>query len=483
MTTTSLNSFVTLFNKDHYEITENFNEVKVVIESTTNLNLQLNTFEEGLSFLNQRDNLLLSVIIGDNDPIDFYLGDSKQDFVSELNKSMLNREEENIITNITISKKQVGGVISIYNIEIFLTFLGQLSLLNMLAQFNDFLKGNFLQMEQQLPGQIVETSSIFLSNLGNQISPVPIERNKLIDKGRSIGFSQFYTNFQLVPEDFIIKKNNSHLLSRLLGRIALACSAAYLFDQFTIGQSEIQYKLTGYKVIQGISDFSSIGLDPNSQFEKIYLWVYNAPNFNDRIGLARNIISLHLQPETHLAIIGSPYTALASAYKVYEKENIKQYITIRNNLSEQLLKIHDRANSLADAFASGLQKNGLALISFYISVIVLKVVSKDHLTNVFTLDTSVFSTVIIICSFFYLWFSRWELKNQKERFSKQYFELKRRNLDLLDAQDIKRILNDDREFLQDMDFIKTKLKNYSIMWICFLVLMLISTWFLFFWYS
>jgi hypothetical protein len=484
MTPSTLTSFISLFAQHKCVIAENFNEVKVLLESDSYNSIDTGAFEQALAFLNKRDALSLSVIIGDNDPIDFYSDNSVPEFVSGLSQAMDNHDDELITVTITLTKKQVDGLISVYDLQSFLAFLKRLSLENLLSQFNDFLKQtSFLLLEQQQRGPAIKTKTIALCNKGDGAKGNSIERDKIIGKARTVGFSPFFTKYQLVPEDFILEIFSNHPLARLFARVGLICSAAYLFDQLTVEIGSISYKLNGYKTVQGIADFSVLAPDVNRQLEMIYTWVYNAPNFNDRLGLARNIISLHLAPEGQLECNGSPYTALSSAYKVYEKENIRQYVTIRNNLSEQILKVHDRANALADTFASGLQKNGLALITFYISVIVLKVVSKDHLLNVFTLDTSIFSTVIIICSFLYFWFSRWELLTQKKRFAEQYFELKRRNLDLLDMQDIKRILNDDREYIQDLEFIKTKLRNYSFMWVCFLMLMFISTWFLFFWYN
>ena len=88
------------------------------------------------------------------------------------------------------------------------------------------------------------------------------------------------------------------------------------------------------------------------------------------------------------------------------------------------------------------------------------------------------------CSIFFTGSSpRWELVKQKERFSGHYFDLKRRYIDLLDRQDIDRILNNDREFSQDLEFINAKLKIYSFMWLMFLISMFVSTWFLYWWYK
>lgn len=479
-----LEKLIGLFDYIESSISENFNEVKILLKGETYLDLDIYRLEEAIADLNLRDKLQISVLIGDNEPIDYYTPDHVQNFVFELNKRMGVREDEPIEIIVTITKKQVNGLLSIYNYSYFLIFLEKQELWNLLTQFNNYLAPTgFLMFENQNQGTVFNTNSIYVVNKEDTIVLKPVDRSKIISKARTVAYSNFFTEFELLPEDFILRSNVKNHFANLLERLAIVAAQAYLFDNFTIEGSLIRYKLNGYKTIIGSINFAEIKNDVDHQLESIYTWTYNSGSFNDKLGLAKNIISLHINPDSGLAVDGSPFNALASAYKVYEKENIKQYIAVRNSLSEQLLKFHDRANTMAESFASSLQKSGLALISFYISVIVLKVVSKDHTTNVFTFDTSIFASVIIICSFFYFWFSRWELINQKKRFSGQYFDLKRRNRDLLDTQDLDRILNYDREFSQDIEFINAKLKRYSFMWLLFLTCMFSSTWLLFFWYK
>ena len=152
-------------------------------------------------------------------------------------------------------------------------------------------------------------------------------------------------------------------------------------------------------------------------------------------------------------------------------------------MSDQLLNFHDRANKIIETFASGFQKSGLALISFYISAIILKVLGKPQMTNVFTLDASVLSSVFLFFGFVYFLVCRWDLATQRKRFTDNYHDLKRRYTDLLNVQDIQRILNQDREFSTDLQFMNDKMKVYSLMWVVFLSVLFIITWGLFMHYN
>ena len=180
---------------------------------------------------------------------------------------------------------------------------------------------------------------------------------------------------------------------------------------------------------------------------------------------------------------GNPFQSIQSSFKVYEKQNIKQYIEVRNKISDQLLDFNNRANKVIETFASGFQKSALALISFYISAIVIRVLSKGDFVNVFSIDATLLSIAFIGGSFVYYRVAKWEVIEQRKRFVDSYTHLKERYTDLLEKDDIKRILNDDKEFNADIAFINNKLKAYSNLWKWFLGILLIVTLLLFCTYS
>ncbi|QXV66537.1 hypothetical protein INP83_05485 [Mucilaginibacter sp. 21P] len=198
--------------------------------------------------------------------------------------------------------------------------------------------------------------------------------------------------------------------------------------------------------------------------------------------MARNIISLHLDNSKGIEIIGNPFQSIQSSYKVYEKQNIKQYIEIRNKISDQLLTFHDRANKIVESFASGFQKSALALISFYISAIIIKLIGKPVFKDIFTIDSTILSSVFICFSYIYYRIALWEVKEQRKRFIGSYKNMKQRYLDLLDVEDIKRILNDDKEYYADLSFLDDKQQKYANLWKYYLLGLFIVTTSLFLYY-
>lgn len=480
----NLSHFLSLFEHTEAKVTEQFDELTIVLNAESHKNVEGLAFSDGLRFLNDRDKLSLSFVIDGGESVDYYSGNDPEDFLSSLRSKLSIVEEEKIEILIRVSKELKEGIISVYSYPDFLRFLEGLTTQALFFEFNFYLqKGNFLIFEHQNDGPIVVTSSIWWVNRQFSGLPNTIDRTIITSRAKTSCHYNFLSKFSLLPQDFSIISSECPKLENLLGKCEIILSIIYLYDITNLQNNVLEYRLNGYKSISGKADLSHVMPDSEHQYFNIFTWVYDSGNFVDKLGLARNIISLHLESKDRIELKGDPYRSIQSSYKVYEKQNIRQYIEIRNKISDQLLSFHDRANKIIETFASGFQKSAFALITFYISAIILKVLNKDKLIEVFTIDAAVLSTAFILCSIVYYLVLKWEVKAQRNRFERNYRNVKRRYTDLLDEQDIIRILNHDHEFLNDVAFIKDKEKNYSIMWFVFLAIFFITTWLLYFIYN
>lgn len=479
-----LSLFLALFEYSDVKITEQFDEFKIVLKSETHKKLEASTFIHCLDFLNSRDKLQLSFVVDEGEPIDYYSDVDPADFLSELDSKLSIVEDEKIEITIRVIKNIVNGIISIYSYSDFFIFLKGLTVQAIFHEFNSYIqKENYLIFEYQTQETVIKTKSIWFVNIDYSGIPEKLDRDSIINKAKSSCHYNFLSKFVLLAEDFLPTTSDSNDLDDMMNRLAIVLSIVFLYDITNLQNDKLDYRLNGYKSISGNEDLSLVKADKELQYYKIYNWVYDSGNFVDKIGLARNIISLHLDNVDHTDLKGDPFRSIQSSYKVYEKQNIKQYVEIRNKISDQLLNFHDRANKIIETFASGFQKSALALITFYISAIILKVLNKDKLIEIFTIDAAVLSTAFILCSVVYYFVLRWEVKAQRIRFENNYKDVKKRYTDLLDEQDINRILNNDHEFKSDLIFITSKAKNYTIMWFIFLSIFFTSTWLLYFIYN
>ncbi|MBT2560843.1 hypothetical protein J7E50_08345 [Pedobacter sp. ISL-68] len=484
MINSSLLPLVSLFNYGSCNIEESIEEVTICLLSDSYKALVIGPFISTVNLINKRDQLLISFFIGDGDPKEFSTGSDASEFIKDVDRLNAIRQDEEIKVVIKIFKNQSEGIISVYDYAALLTFLEKLSIQAILLEFNRLIKKvNLLIFEHQSDEKVSKSKSIWFVNKDFSGQPDQIERNIFINKAKTSCHYNFLAEFVLVPQDFFLNIEACARLTLLFNRLAIINAIVFLFDITVINDSNLNYKINGYKSITGDTDLNDLPADQENQYFKIYDWVYDSGNFNDKIGLARNIISLHLDGKDKIELKGDPFQSIQSSYKVYEKQNIKQYVEIRNKISDQLLSFHDRANKIIETFASGFQKSALALITFYTSAIVLKILNKDKLIEVFTIDAALLSTGFILCSAGYFFLSKWEVNAQRKRFEQNYADIKKRYADLLDEQDIERILNNDNEFKNDLKFMIDKGRNYTLLWFYFLIILLIITWLSYFIYN
>jgi hypothetical protein len=484
MVEASFQELVNLFEFKSLLINERFDELSVSFILEKINTIDASQFEDALKFLNARDSFQFSFSIDDGESTDFYHGNPITEFINDLNSKLSLVEEEAVNINIKVTKAITTGIISVYSYGALIDYFKNLSFQALLNDFNKFLaKENYLIFEFQTVELVSKTKSIWFVNKGFSGLPDQILRQPMLNRAQTSCYFNYLPKLSIVPQDFDLLEAPTDDLAKIFNKLANVLSVAFLFDITNLQNNNLEFRLNGYKSINGVCDLSAFRIDPEKKYFKIYDWVYDSGNFVDKIGLARNIISLHFENDKLEELKGDPFTSIQSSYKVYEKQNIKQYIEIRNKISDQLLSFHDRANKIIETFASGFQKSAFALLTFYISAIILKVLGKDKLVQVFTIDAAILSTSFILCSIIYFFISKWEVDVQKVRFQNNYNDIKNRYADLLDQQDINRILNDDHEFNGDLNFIQDKEKKYTIMWFSFLAIFLVSTWLLYFIYN
>ena len=317
------------------------------------------------------------------------------------------------------------------------------------------------------------TQTIKFIPKGRQIQSSNVRNIDSLAKIKNLCHCNLIDKYQFIPDDFYpITPNNNTVLDNLFGKFSLLYSAIFLFDIFSVERTTIEYRLNGYRTIYQKIDFSNIDISSYETYYQIYSWVYNGGNIVDKIGLARNILSLNFDKE-NLKLSDTTFEAIKSGYKIYQKENIKQYIEIRNKISDQLFELQNKADKIVDNFVSDYKKTFLAIVSFFISVIVIKVVSSGDFIGGFTKEVTLLSIGFLLVSLIVMFVARWEINKQLIRYSEFYKNLKERYRDLLDESDIKRILNDDKDFNSNKQFIEKRRKAYTVLWITSLILLFI----------
>ena len=414
------------------------------------------------------DQSILSIKVGHSDAM-FFRGDNLDDFKENIAIGIQLYGEEDVVVNFKISKKSID-CIHIYDFESFVLFWEETptpDILSLIKNRRDVSGSlHFILTESNI--EHFHSQNIHFSATKEDDG----EKNNL-----SISDNCHFGNV----EEYPFNANFFHLLKRpkiknpiteSLDRMNLLFCIISIFDITSIKNDSLYYKLNGYKSFEGTIKLSDLDVSIRAVYFKICDWIYSEESkVSDKIGLARNIISLSLR-ENSISISDSVYLSIQSGYKAYLQENISKYIEIRNKIVDELSWISQKAGDIAANYLSNYQKSIFTFLSFFISVFILRFLKNGEVEEVFTKEVTIFSLSFLLLSIIFLMFSRWNLELEKSRLERKYKNLKNRYTDLLDSNDIDRILKDDSEFKYEINYVDKRKRNYTTLWIVTILVLL-----------
>ena len=339
-----------------YLINEDFNEVKV----STSFNIgKIDTtvdFKILTKGLNVRDTFHIS-FLKEGEVIENFSSQNNDDlssFIEEINNNVT--EGDKIDLELTIIKNPVNSVISIYYLSHFTHYLNSLSFSVFLNVIEKYLNGEKLVFENQQQSDKTDfsTQTISFGSSADGLKSISSKNRQNKVYGATNLCHWDCDNKNLLPEDIypIVSDKSSIELTKIFSKCGLLYTMMFIFDYTSIKDDSFLYKLNGYKTFGEkiiTLKVSDIGVDSTSfnLVYKIYQWIYSGGNTNDKLSIARNILSLNFDPKT-LQISPTAFDSILSNYKIYERQNVKQYIEVRNKLSEILIDLQGNIDKICN---------------------------------------------------------------------------------------------------------------------------------------
>lgn len=394
--------------------------------------------------------------------------------------------DDKCIISIRINKRiHNKNLIFIYSYEDFTGYLTQLYVIDFISIISKHLtacNGVAVFVVSNLSASFSTNSLYFVSKMPDQDLISNTDHTKVWDKLKSVCQFSGIENCNALPSDFevITKGSIPASLSALFEKCCLVLLLAIFWDFMHIKNNKLSGRLNGYKTINADFDILQLSTSSLSNYYTIYSWLIKGGSLQDKMSISRNLISFNLDNVDKYSLPDAVYPSILSAYNIYERQHIKQYIELRNKMSDQLIGFNEKAGKIIETFAGSFQKSALAVVSLYASMIIARVLSSQSAKVAFTLDATIVSLAFLLISLVYFFISRWEVRQHRLRYKENYENMKKRNEDLLTKDDIQVILNDDREYKADMVFINGKLRLYSFLWVFLLSLLAFITLLLFF---
>jgi hypothetical protein len=452
-------------------VTEIFSSFKVEYDTVTKTigNESLNDF---LTKISPTDSFLLSLNVGEI-PINFD-GKNKSinDFVNDFTAEAKYLDNQEIRLEFVVGKKINNGIRQIYDYNSFSKFWTETPPQQLLQTLRlNFETSNFLSFfYNEGNKEIIQTANIYFG-YGKEIV------SNQIFKCQQIKENCHFSNYEEYPFDpncfhLLTIPEKGNIISKKFDQFKLLFCICGIFDITTIKDNKLYYKINGFKTLEGTIAIDELDVISANNYIQIYNWIYlDKGNIHDKIGLTRNILTLYLK-ENSIEIPEETFSSIQSGYKVYLKENVSKYIELRNKINDELSWISQKSSEIIEKHLGNYQKSIFTFLSFFVSVFVIRVLQTGNFDNVFTKDPTILSFAFLGASVIFLIFSIWNLNKEKERLKRKYENIKSRFSDLLIKSDIERILRNDEEFNYEIEFIKARRNEYTLLWVITILILL-----------
>lgn len=402
-------------------------------------------------------------------------------FIGELEYLLKIKEHSDLLQLIIkINKiKTESQIISIYNFEDMVDYLNNLSLKGILFCFNEISKNKEYIIFEFQQNEIREFNTGKFYFLNRNTKKI-VNNKKINNLEKRLTICNFLNanEYSYLPDDFYMQEEScNEKINKIFNKLNIIFSLVFLCNYSRFEKEDtVTFKIDGYKTIENIITFNDIDSEKITSkilFE-IYKWIYNDGNLSDKIGLARNIIPLHLTNDKILNIEEGALASIISSHEIYLKQNIQQYIEVKNKVTEFMFDMTQKSSSLINGFLSTFKNSITLFVTFFITVIIMNNLSDKKLSNIFTKDITYISYALLGISVVLLVLSVVDVKKNIYTLKTNYTRLKSNYDDILNTKDIDRIFNFDKDHNEDIKNIESSVKLYSVIWIIILIILFVT---------
>ncbi len=404
--------------------------------------------------------------------------DNGDEIIVERNKAFPDQQYDNAMrfvdastiaeANIEINKAISEGQFSIYSFESFSRELLALPLEGIMLSFSNLMKGQDRLVFQLLDdGSFFSTETMAFVPVNQSCSLSPFARAKKLEDCTEVSSFQNKPILELLPDDFAIRIDyDNNPFREVFDSICALLSLAYISNNATFENGMLEAQIVGQRKVEASFDPQK---ECNNEFYKIYHWIFTDGNPVDKAILARNIISLHCRLSKLSSLDGKTLSSIESNYKIYLKENVKQYIELKNQIAEFICNVISRIGEYTYEILSGLKKNLLAFSGFLLTAVLANIVSNQPLDNLFTRDITRIIELVLLGSLIYLVICDFETWSKLKKAMAGYNKLKTNYESLLSEEDIKDVFDED-SLMKDSK--KSSIKTIVIINIVWLALLI-----------
>lgn len=371
-----------------------------------------------------RDVFRLEVIEGVDSGRDFRANDaSSLEELQRLCEETIDYDEKFEIL-LEIKKRCVDGYLSVYFIEDLDNYFLQRNTLNIIRELSLCFKDG-IHFVVFSPVKQYGSKTIFFAQ--SNAAPIYVDHRKRVkiiskfkDSSAFLGYEDYAS--KLIPADFYADfEEEFSNIKKFFDRAFLLLAFAFISNQSEIKKiDDNEYcflaKIHGYKAIDfDVCKHNGVNISLPVLY-KLYDWAYqsDAGNAVEKIGLVRNLISLHASENEDIVIDDVLWQAVKSNYKVYLQENVEVYLEAKSKIAEVLSASVERTQELVEGVISSIRAAIGVLITFLLTVVLINGF-KDIGEALKTFSIPYLIIVILIASCALYWVN-YSTKDARSRF-------------------------------------------------------------------
>ncbi len=419
-------------------------------------------------------------LVSERDEVRIIFQDENEN-VLEFNKNSLDEskyknfisytlDDEIIRTKIKINKLINMNYFSVYSFEHFTSDILSLSIENVMNAFSDLFKesSGYLIFDVYNDIPTFTTKTMFFISHNHNLITSDFDRNKRIEDCKEVSYFYNFDTYQILPDDFKIDINYiNNPLTNLFQKMTVLLSINFIATSSSINDNQLKGIINGQRAIEYSCDLNDIPV--NKILYNIYSWIYTGGNAIDKAIIARNVISLHCKYIPIIKLDEKVMASIQSNYNLYLKDNVVQYLELKNKVAEFISEIVSKTGEYATGLLDKFKSNLIAIFGFLFTVILANIVSTQPLNNIFTKEITTLVECVLLGSFIYLIICYLQSCYEMKKVYDSYEQLKKNYLSILTEEDLKEIFEDDEIICKMKKSINKSGEIYLSIWITFLI--------------
>ncbi|MBT2685310.1 hypothetical protein [Bacillus sp. ISL-37] len=472
-----------------YELTSNVNIKKVEEDfekytlsfELTNVikDLEWCVLKKISNYVNDRDRISLNIIVNDGEPYFFKLNDEQAYYIQTVSSiNQIIDKDSSVFLEYKIIKNKVDTTTSIYDLDLFTSFLKEQKLLHLLNYLqknlrtdthNNYEVQNVESENIFFQSPIIKVSSSAIDNLAQQPLMEQELRSKIL-KSRSLNTNpQGFSKFNFIPDDFNDIRTinvNRHEIHLLFDKLKILFAASFLSNISDIkpDHSSVKLGFIGHNYLEVVSNLDNLDNSDSKNFFGIYEWVYQSSDIHDKLDLSRNIISRNFKVVGNKWILpDDTLSSIQSAHSIYLKENVEKYIETKNKVAEITTELSVKSKDVTEYFLSNFKNNNLTLLTYFISIFIFNSLSDNSDKKIFTEEKYYLSMVFLLISMIYLLITRNQLKKDVKINIRYFYSIKRIYRDIFDHRELNNLFHK-RHLKYSIQNVKQTIDRFSWLW-------------------